>query len=146
MNVIVEYNETYYKEYHRLITSLWSDISEEDIKEIIQHHVLGKEKIFLYVLDEVVGFINVSIRNDYVEGCSSLGVGYIEGIYVCERVRRNQVAIQLVEHAVDYFKSIGLQEIGSDTEIDNEISQFFHKAIGFKEVGRNVHYIMKIGD
>jgi aminoglycoside 6'-N-acetyltransferase I len=144
--MIIEYNDQYYKEYQELITSLWKDIEETEIKEIIKDHKLGTGKIFLYVDDKIYGFVNTTIRNDYVEGCHSLGVGYIEGIYVCEKVRRNQIAIQLIEHVVRYFKSIGIKEIGSDTEIENEISQFFHKAVGFKEVSRNVHYIMKIGD
>ena len=71
---------------------------------------------------------------------------YIEGIYVCKAYRRNQVAIQLVDHAVAFFKKQGFTEIGSDTEIENEVSQFWHKSIGFKEVERCVHYIKKIGE
>ena len=145
--MIIDYDKRYKEGYMRLIKLLWTDIEDNEIEEIITSHELSKEKIFIYLKDEeVVGFINLSIRNDYVEGCTSNGVGYIEGIYVCEPYRRNQIAYQLVQKAIDFFKLIGLKEIGSDTEIENQMSQIFHKAIGFREAGRNVHYIMKIGD
>lgn len=145
--MIIEYDKKYNKGYVRLLTLLWNDISSEDIEEIITAHNVKKEKIFLYLFeDEVIGFINLSVRNDYVEGCSSNGVGYVEGIYVCKPYRRNQIAYKLIKHAIEFFKIMGLTEIGSDTEIENEMSQIFHKAVGFKEVSTIKHYIMKIGD
>lgn len=144
--MIIEYQDKYKDGYKKLVKLLWNDCLDEEIDDIIVEHKLNKEKIFLYLdeEDDVIGFINTSIRNDYVEGCSSLGVGYIEGIYVCKPHRRNQIAYTLINHVKDYFKSIGLTEIGSDTELENEISQIFHKAIGFKEVSKNVHFIMKL--
>lgn len=145
--MIVEFNNEYKDGYVHLLKLLWNDIEDNDIEEIINSHILNKEKIFIYLKEEeVIGFINVSVRNDYVEGCSSNGVGYIEGIYVCKPHRRNQIAYKLVNHAISFFKKMGLTEIGSDTEIENEMSQIFHKAIGFKEISTIKHYIMKIGD
>lgn len=145
--MIIEYKNTFKDEYIKLIKLLWNDIDDKDIDEVITSHELGKEKIYLYLKDEkAVGFVNISVRNDYVEGCSSNGVGYIEGIYVCEPYRKNKIAYELIQKAVSFFKQLGLTEIGSDTEIENEMSQIFHKSIGFKEVGRNVHFLMKIGE
>ena len=145
--MITVYEDRYKEAYSRLVKLLWDDCLDQEIDEIIQDHNLNKGKIFLYLVeDEVAGFCNTSIRNDYVEGCSSNGVGYIEGIYVCEPYRRNQIAYKLINHVKAYFKALGLDEIGSDTDLTNEMSQIFHKAVGFKEVSKNVHYIMKIGD
>jgi aminoglycoside 6'-N-acetyltransferase I len=146
-DMIIEYSSEYFDQYKKLIKELWNDISEEEIIEITNEHLKGKEFIFLYKRDnKIIGFINTTIRKDYVEGSSSSGVGYIEGIYVCESYRRNQVAISLIKHVISIFSSIGITELGSDTELENEISQFFHKAVGFKEVSKIVHYIMRIGD
>ena len=132
--MILEYDKKYKDGYTKLIKLLWKDIKDKEIHEIITNHELKKDKIFLEVREkEVIGFINLSVRNDYVEGCTSLGTGYIEGVYVCRPHRRNQIAYNLVNHAVSFFKSIGLSEIGSDTEIENEMSQMFHKMMGFKE-------------
>lgn len=145
--MIIEYDKKYKEGYVRLLKLLWNDISLKDIHEIITNHELEKDKIFIDVLDEtVIGFINLSVRNDYVEGCTSLGTGYIEGIYVCEPHRRNQIGYNLVNRAISFFKSMGITEIGSDTEIENKMSQMFHKMSGFKEVSTCIHYIMKIGD
>lgn len=145
--MIIEYDNKYKDGYTRLLKLLWNDIDDDNIDQLITSHNMNKEKCFLYLLDDnPIGFINLSIRNDYVEGSSSNGVGYIEGIYVCEPHRRNQIAYKLVTYAVSFFKSMGLTEIASDTEIENDMSQIFHKAIGFKEVSVIKHYIMKIGD
>lgn len=147
--MIIDLEKKYEKSYKRLVRLLWNDIEEKELDDIITSHYNGKEKIFIFVgmkEERAIGFINTSIRNDYVEGCTSLGVGYIEGIYVCEPYRRNQIAYKLMKHAKSYFRSLGLTEIGSDTEIENEMSQIFHKAIGFKEVNTIKHYIMRIDD
>lgn len=145
--MIIEYKKEYFNAYKKLVQELWNDITDEAITKLANEHLSGKEFIFLFIRDDVViGFINTSIRNDYVPGGTGDGVPYIEGIYVCKTYRRNQVAIQLVDYASSFFKSRGFTEIASDSLIDNEVSQFWHKAIGFHEVERSVHYIKKIGD
>ncbi len=145
--MIIELEKKYEQDYKSLVRKLWTDIKEKDLNKIIQDHYLSKEMIFLFISikdDKAVGFVNTSIRNDYVEGCDSLGVGYIEGIYVCEPFRRNQIAYKLIQESIKYFKQLGLNQIGSDTEVENVMSQIFHKSIGFKEVSTIKHYIMNI--
>ena len=145
--MIIELEKKYEEDYKTLVKKLWSDIKDEELNKIIQDHYLSKEMIFLFISikeESAVGFINTSIRNDYVEGCDSLGVGYIEGIYVCEPYRRNQIAYKLMQEAIKYFKTLGLNQIGSDTEVENVMSQIFHKSIGFKEVSTIKHYTMNI--
>lgn len=145
--MIVDLEKKYEKGYQKLIKKLWNDIEENEIKDIIQYHYLGKEKIFVKVHnDKVIAFVNTSIRNDYVEGSDSSKVGYIEGIYVSEKYRRMKIARELINTCVVYFKEIGVTQIGSDTELENKQSQNFHKAIGFKEVSTIKHYIMNIGN
>lgn len=145
--MILELKKEHIIEYKELVKCLWNDIAETEIDEIIQEHFMGKTRIFVFEKDQkLLGFMNLSIRNDYVEGSSSNGVGYLEGIYVCKQYRRNQIAYRLVKHAMAYFKKLGLTEFGSDTEIENQMSQIFHKAVGFNEVNTIKHYIMKIGD
>jgi len=145
--MIIEYKKEYFNAYKKLVKELWNDITDEDIIKITNEHLSGKEYIFLYKReDDIIGFINTSVRSDYVPGSTGNGVAYIEGIYVCKAYRRNQVAIRLVEHAMKFFKNRGFTEIASDTLIENEVSQFLHKAIGFREVERCVHFIKKLGE
>ena len=72
--MIIELEKKYEDSYKRLVRLLWNDIEENELEEIIQEHYLGKSKIFIYVMingDKAVGFVNTSIRNDYVEGCTN---------------------------------------------------------------------------
>lgn len=145
--MVVELNKEHIAEYKEIVKCLWKDIQAHEIDEIIMDHNLGKSKVYVYIQEKkVVGFVNLSVRNDYVEGATTKAVGYVEGIYVCELNRRNQVAYKLINEGISFFKSLGIKELGSDTEIENEMSQIFHKAIGFHEVSTIKHYIMRIGD
>ena len=51
----------------------------------------------------------------------------------------------MVEAAEKWAKSIGYDEIASDSEIDNIDSIKAHNALGFKEVERSVWFLKKIG-
>lgn len=131
---VVKYEVYFKKQYISLIKSLWNDITLNEIEQIITEHFEKNNTIFLAVIkDRAIGFLNSSIRTDYVEGSQSSPVGYIEGLYVQEAYRMKQVATKLVETTINYFRQIGLSEIGSDTEFANTISASFHKKLGFKE-------------
>lgn len=90
------------------------------------------------------GFIQLSIRQDYVEGCEASPVGYIEGIFVNESDRHLGVASALVKKGEAWVKDLGIHEIGSDCILENTVSIDFHKHIGFKEANRLVCFIKKI--
>jgi aminoglycoside 6'-N-acetyltransferase I len=42
--------------------------------------------------------------------------------------------------AEDWASNQGCKEMGSDTQIDNEISQIAHRALGYQVVDRCVHF------
>ena len=89
-----------------------------------------------YVDDKPVGFANVSIRYDYVEGCETSPVGYLEGIYVEDEYRKNNYARDLVEACEKWVKDKGIKEFASDCTLTNKDSLAFHLSIGFEEVNR----------
>lgn len=91
-----------------------------------------------------IGFIQISVRSDHVEGSSTSPLAYIEGIYVKPKHRKKGIARALVREAEKWAQEQGFTEIGSDTEIDNKKSRKFHKRVGFKTAGVNVHFIKKI--
>jgi len=94
--------------------------------------------------DEYLGFINLSLRHEYVQGASSSPVGYVEGIYVKPEYRKQGVAKELIKQAEMWAEKQGCKELGSDTELKNTVSQKFHKNLGFKKDDVIVHYIKKI--
>lgn len=89
-----------------------------------------------YVDDKPVGFANVSIRYDYVEGCETSPVGYLEGIFVEDEYRKNNYARDLVKACETWVKDKRIKEFASDCTLTNKDSLAFHLAIGFEEVNR----------
>lgn len=138
----IEKQSKYLEDLIKLEKELWLEESIEDLYDVTLN---SKGKFFgAFFQDELVGFIFVSIRNDYVEGCSTSPVGYIEGIFVKEGYRNNGIARKLLNYSYTYFKEKNISEVGSDVLIDNIGSQKFHEAVGFTEVDRIVCYIKKI--
>lgn len=91
-----------------------------------------------------VGFVHASIRHEYVEGKDFDNLAYLEGIYTRSAYRNQGIAQQLLINTEKWAKSKGLNQIASDTEITNTISQDFHQRSGFSEVNRIVCFIKNI--
>jgi len=90
-----------------------------------------------------MGFVEVS-RRDYVEGCRSSPVGYVEGIYVRPAYRKQGIGRELIRAAEQWAQRQGCTEMGSDTGLDDTQSIFFHEALGFREADRQVVFLKKI--
>ena len=85
------------------------------------------------------GFAELSLR-EYVEGCVSSPVAYLEGLYVKEGFRQQGLARQLVQVAEDWARGQGCAELASDTDADNLLGQEVHEKLGFDEAQRSVIY------
>ena len=79
---------------------------------------------------DVLGFAEVSLRRDYVNGCISSPVGFLEGIYVRPLARRKGVARSLCRAAEAWVRSQGCSEFASDADIGNEVSHKMHRSLG----------------
>ena len=90
--------------------------------------------------DEVAGFAEASLRRDYVNGCETSPVAFLEGIYVRPGQRRQGVARELVAAAEQWGRERGCGEFASDALLDNHASHRFHAAAGFEETERVVYF------
>ena len=88
---------------------------------------------------ELTGFVEIGLR-DYVDGCSSSPVPFIEGWYVAENARRTGVGRTLIAAAEAWSIERGHTELASDALLDNEASEVAHKALGFEEVERAIRF------
>jgi aminoglycoside 6'-N-acetyltransferase I len=88
---------------------------------------------------EIVGFAEVDLR-PYADGCHSSPVGYLEGWYVTPTHRRRGVGQALVLAAEAWARAHGCSEMASDTDLSNAVSQRAHRALGYGEVERLVHF------
>lgn len=91
-----------------------------------------------------VGFAQCQLRHDYVEGCETSPVGFLEGIYVADEYRRSGVARTLLHACEEWARSVGCTEFASDCEIDNQDSLAWHLKAGFAEVNRAIWFAKKL--
>ncbi len=89
---------------------------------------------------DTVGFAEASLRHDYVNGCDTSPVAFLEGIYVIPSARQRGVARALVAAVQSWARQQGCTELASDTSIDNADSQQMHEALGFVETQRVVYF------
>ena len=87
---------------------------------------------------DALGFVEVSVRSDYVVGTRTSPVAFLEAIYVTPSSRHQGIARKLVAAAEDWARERGCPEFASDALIDNLDSHAFHRAIGFAEQERVV--------
>lgn len=86
------------------------------------------------------GFLEAGLRS-HADGCDTRRpVGFIEGWFVEKKARRQGVGRALVVAAEAWARSHGCTEMASDTWIEDEGSQFAHRALGYEETDRCVHY------
>ncbi len=92
---------------------------------------------------EAIGFAEAALRRDYVNGCETSPVGFLEGIYVVPAHRKTGVARALIKAVEDWSRAQGCAEFASDALLENAASHQMHKALGFAETER-VEYFRKV--
>jgi len=130
----------------RLRKALWPNASADELARELIRILEGKATLPLIVLvaeasdRTIVGFLEIDLRS-HADGCdTSRPVGFIEGWYVAENHRKKGIGRKLLAEAEQWARGQGCVEIGSDTWIDNELSQRVHEALGYEVVDRCVHY------
>ena len=93
--------------------------------------------------DQYIGFAEASIR-PYANGCDSRPVVFLEGIWIDPKFRRHGVGQMLVSQVENWARSLNIFEVGSDTELENLISQKSHAHWGFEETARVVYFRKKL--
>jgi aminoglycoside 6'-N-acetyltransferase I len=128
--------------------ALWPDSPIAELKARIPDMTAPQPRyLVLIALSDggaPIGFAEVALRGDYVNGCDTSPVAFLEGIYVDPEHRQQGVARALVAAARDWARARGLAEFASDALIDNHASHAFHKAVGFAEAERVVYFHMSL--
>lgn len=144
--MIIPFNFSTLPYLTQLSLALWPDSVYDEQYNYFQN-MLGSNTETCFLAkdgDHYIGFIQLSIRNDYVEGSNSSPVAYVEGIYVNPEFRRQGIAIQLIQAAEQWAREKGITQIASDTAIGNQQSILFHRKAGFEEAGRLVCFIKNL--
>lgn len=126
--------------------ALWPDCpAQKHALEIEQ--VLKSEGVVLVAEDgrgELVGFAEVSLRRDHVDGATICPVPYLEGWFVAPTWRGQGAGRALIDAAERWAVARGYTEIASDAEAGNLLSIELHGRLGFAEVERNVTFLKKL--
>ena len=92
----------------------------------------------------LIGFAEVSVRHDHVEGASISPIPYLEGWFVDAAFRKRGIGRALLDEIERWAMSRGYTQLASDAEIENTTSIRLHQSLGFSEVGRNVNFLKKL--
>lgn len=135
-----------FKEAAQLSVELWPEC-EASVQSEYYMEMIGSASATCYLVKHdgrYIGFIELSLRTDHVEGSDLTCTPYIEGVYVKREHRHKGTGLRLIQAAEEWALSHGYRQIASDVEIYNEASINFHTAAGFKEANRLVCFIKDI--
>ena len=130
----------------RMRKLLWPECSDENHQ--LETEIVLSSSCALIVAErsdsKLIGFAEISIRSDHVEGTKKSPVPYLEGWYVDLEYRGQGIGKALIKSAEGFLLKLGYRELASDAEIANQDGIAIHKNIGFIEVGRTVHFVKEI--
>ena len=111
-----------------LVGIIWPEHTLEELAEIIAGYMNSDSSaVFAENADgQYAGVALCSLRHDYVEGCETSPVGYLEGVGVREAYRRQGIAGKLVSECEQWAREKGCTEFASDCELTNASSLDFH--------------------
>jgi len=129
-----------------LALALWPDHTEAEITEEFAELLEDPgAAVFLHEADgRAVGFAQVQLRHDYVEGTENSPVGFLEGIYVEEAFRGRGAAGELLKACEHWAKEKGCAEFASDCELHNTGSLAWHLRQGFTEANRIICFVKQL--
>lgn len=126
---------------------LWPEAGDEELRVGTDELLAAEESLILIgraTDSAIVAFAEAKLRRDYVNGCSTSPVAFLEGIYVEPQWRRHRIARRLCEAIETWAADRGCSEFASDTFVDYVDSQRVHEALGFTETERVVYYRKEI--
>ena len=123
---------------------LWPDLNDEDNTRDAARLTADTDRYAVFVAtneaNKVLGFAEVSIRRDFVNGCDSSPVLFLEGLFVEPNSRRKGLARTLVDQVAEWGRENGCTAYASDALLDNAESHAMHAALGFAETERVVYF------
>lgn len=143
---IIEVTQDDLHEWRDLALRLWPDSSVEEMQVSLTSILHSPRETGFLIKEDgaAIGFINLSLRYDYVAGANQSPVAYVEGIYVRDEYRQQGVGTRLIRHAEQWAIAQGCIELASDALLENTVSHQFHQKAGFQEVERVVAFIKQI--
>jgi aminoglycoside 6'-N-acetyltransferase I len=127
-----------------LRAELWPELTVEQHQDDLAklRAIDSRPLVGFLALDDnkAVGFAEAALRRAGVNGCDTLNVAFLEGIWVQPHYRRRGIASALIAATEQWARKIGCTEFGSDALLHNTVSHSMHAALGFEETERVVYF------
>lgn len=132
--------EAHYEDIPTLVAlamPIWESTPGELADEFEEWMLDQETAIYVVDLEEgVIGWAQVALRYEEVEGASTYPIAYLEGLYVCAPYRSKGYGRELVASCEAWARSQGCEELASDCLLENTQSAAFHLGVGFQEVAQ----------
>jgi aminoglycoside 6'-N-acetyltransferase I len=119
--------------------ALWPDSGSDDLTSLTSPSDSGIVLI-CRIGNAPAGFAEIGLRRDYVNGCETSPVAFLEGIYVIPTQRRRGIARLMIAAAEEWARQKSCKEFASDAALENQPSHLMHRALGFAETQRVVYF------
>ena len=130
--------------WHALRIALWPAEEEaptlSDIANVLADPARYANFLAFDDMENAIGFAEASLRRDYVNGCDTSPIGFLEGWYVAPEWRGRGVGRELMKAAEAWARTRGCREFASDALLDSVDSHRAHLACGFEETERVVYF------
>lgn len=122
---------------------LFGEINGHDWRWRKARHIdddVGKDPKGIFVAEangEVIGYITTWIDRD-------AGIGNIPNLAIAEGQRGKGLGRKLIEHALAHFRREKVPFAKIETLDQNPVGYHLYTSIGFREVARQVHFLMPL--
>lgn len=136
------------RDWLQMRVALWPDTSRREHKQEMASFLAEPGRFCQFVCKtnegQALGFVEASIRTDYVNGTNHTPVAFLEGLYVKPSARRRGAAKLLVKAVEAWAKALGCREMASDASTRNRTSHAVHRSLGFHETERVVYFNKRV--
>ncbi len=113
----------------------WQDIKSREVRTELER---TPQNCFVAKLDgRTVGYVTTRVD-------AYASRGQIANLAVEASCRGRGVGRQLLQRALEHFRSLGLKQAKIETLVTNPIGQHLYPEVGFREVVRQIHYAMRL--
>ncbi len=130
--------------WRQMRQTLWPEMTEEENLRDTEAMMTATSRFFVRIAmnreDKPAGFVEATVRNDYVNGCATSPVAFLEGIYVEPGLGDKGSARTLIGAVEEWGRKMDCREFASDALLENSDSHSMHRALGFEETERVVYF------
>jgi aminoglycoside 6'-N-acetyltransferase I len=127
-------------------TALWPEADVDDLASELESLLADPDQVVFVAEREdgrLCGLVEAGVR-EFANGVDEQPCAFVEGWWVDADVRRTGVGRALIAAVEGWARERGFLQLGSDTELDNVLSQKAHLALGFEERERTVTFCKQL--